>query len=46
MTRIGSVFAPYLPSTEKYEATEGEVWFWIAVTVSFVPWVAGAWLIW
>ncbi|HEV2546217.1 MAG TPA: hypothetical protein VGU20_02670 [Stellaceae bacterium] len=47
MIKIGNVFAGYLPSTEKSEATEGQAWFWIAVTLSCVPWVAlFAWLIW
>jgi hypothetical protein len=42
---MDSTFASY--STEKSEATKEEVWFWIAVTVSCVPWLAGlvAWVI-
>jgi hypothetical protein len=47
MIKIGNVFASYLPATGKSEATDREGWFWIAVTLSCVPWIALiAWLIW
>ena len=42
-----SSLASCLSSVENSEATEGEAWFWIAITVSCVPWLAilVAWLI-
>jgi hypothetical protein len=47
MIRLGNVFTDYLPASEKFEATEGEAWFWIAITASCAPWLALlAWLIW
>jgi hypothetical protein len=46
MTRIAGVFAN-LHTAAASEAAEVEAWFWMAVALSCVPWVAlGAWLVW
>jgi hypothetical protein len=48
MTRIGGGFASHLHSTQESEATESDVWIWIAVTVACIPWLVAlvAWLSW